>query len=93
MADTINGQLNVIIDRIDRVRSDIREIKDDMARKEDVEALRGEFTMVKFDHEERLRRVERCTERAEERQRFTTGVLAALTLIASTIAAWLGIQK
>ncbi len=93
MTDTINGQLGVILERVEGIRGDIVDIKKDMARKQDVDSLRGEFVMVKIDHEERLRMVEKHMERTEERQRFTTGVLAALTLVASTIAAWLGINK
>lgn len=45
------------------------------------------------DHEHRIRAVEMQTASIAERQRTTTGILAALQLIGSTVAAWLGVRN
>jgi len=91
--DDINGQLGVILEKIKRVREDVQEIKAEMARREDVEGLRGQFIMLKADHEERLRQVEGQNARSGERQKIVGAGLAGLTLLASSVAAWLGMQK
>lgn len=94
MADEPNDvQLGRILERIDDVRKDVSEIKESMARKSDVDALHGQFTMLKEDHEARLRIVEKQATRADERQKLLSGLLAGISLLASGVAAFLGIRS
>jgi hypothetical protein len=44
-------------------------------------------------HTERIGKIERFQERLRERARNTTGILAVLQVIGSSIAAWIGTKK
>jgi hypothetical protein len=87
-----DGQLGRILERVDGLREDVTEIKNEMARKDDVNGLEGQLRMLREDHEARLRQVETKTTCLEERQSTLTRVLAGLSILASGIAAFLGVR-
>lgn len=93
MTDGINGKLGRIEECLEHIELDVAEIKREAARRDDVEALRGEFRMVREDHEARLRQLEGCVARTDERQKVIVGGLAALQVAVGAVATWLGMQK
>ena len=59
----------------------------------DIAELRAEMRCLVDDHEKRLRAVEQQSVVTETRLSIATALLAALQVVMSAIAAWLGIRK
>ena len=89
----LNGQLNLILDRVERNRADLKDIKKDMATSAGVEELRGQFVMSSTDHEHRLREVERHSATTSERWRVVNMAQVAWATIAAAMAAWIGSKR
>ena len=89
MENNGNGRVTmaVLATKLETYRDEVRSYRDESMR------IYEELKRKHEDHDDRIRDLEVETAQMRERQRTSTGLLAALQLIGSAVATWLGVRN